>query len=89
MKSILGCELAQGAAIARRMTTDFVLSLVMLTAAALLAGAFVYWRRTGTSKQPLLMVLLAIIAIINVLIWTIPTKDGTAPLDTIKAQQEG
>ncbi len=69
------------------MTTDFVLSLVMLTAAALVAGAFVYWRRTGMTKQPLLMVLLAVIAIINVLIWTIPDKDGAAPLDTIKAQQ--
>jgi hypothetical protein len=71
------------------MTTDFVLSVVMLTAVALVAGAFVYWRRTGTVKQPTLMVLLAIIAVLNVLIWTIPTRDGTAPLDTIKAQQEG
>jgi hypothetical protein len=69
------------------MTTDFVLSLVMFTAVALVAGAFVYWRRTGIVKQPALMVLLAIIAIINVLIWTVPTKDGSAPLDTIKAQQ--
>lgn len=72
-----------------RMTTDFVLSLVMLTAAALIVGAFVYWRRTGIKKQPALMVLLAIIAVINVLIWTIPAKDGAAPLDTIKAQQAG
>lgn len=67
---------------------DFVLSLVMLTAVALMAGAFVYWRRTGAVKQPLLMVLLAVIAVINVLIWTIPTSDGLAPLETIKAQQE-
>jgi hypothetical protein len=74
-------------AIAPAMSTDFVLSLVMLTAAALVAGAFVYWRRTGTVKQPALMVLLAIIAVINVLIWTIPTRDGAAPLETIKAQQ--
>lgn len=68
---------------------DFVLSLVMLTAVALMAGAVVYWRRTGAVKQPLLMVLLAVIAVINVLIWTIPTSDGLAPLETIKAQQEG
>jgi hypothetical protein len=67
--------------------TDFVLSLVMLTALALVAGAFVYWRRTGAVKQPLLMVLLALIALANVAIWTIPTKDGAAPLETIKAQQ--
>lgn len=68
---------------------DFVLSLVMLTALALVAGAFVYWRRTGTTKQPLLMVLLAVIAVINVLIWTIPASDGRAPLETIRAEQEG
>ncbi|MGY6552696.1 MAG: hypothetical protein ACXIT4_12520 [Erythrobacter sp.] len=67
--------------------TDFVLSLVMLTAVALLAGAVIYWRRTGAVKQPVLMVLLAIIAIINVLIWTIPDKDGETPLETIKSQQ--
>ena len=71
-----------------RAMSDFVLSLVMLTALVLVAGAYAYWRRTGALKQPALMVLLAIIAIINVLIWTIPTKDGTAPLETIKAQQE-
>lgn len=69
--------------------SDFVLSLVMLTALLLVAGAFVYWRRSGAVKQPALMVLLAAIAIINVLIWTIPDKDGVAPLDAVKAQQEG
>lgn len=69
--------------------SDFVLSLVMLTAIALVAGAFFYWRRTGALKQPLLMVLLAVIAIINVLIWTIPTSDGVAPLEQVKAQQAG
>jgi hypothetical protein len=68
---------------------DFVLSLVMLTALALVVGAFVYWRRTGMVKQPLLMVLLAVIAVINVLIWTIPTKDGRAPLEQVKAEQAG
>ncbi len=69
--------------------SDFVLSLVMLTALLLVAGAFFSWRRSGAVKQPALMVLLAVIAIINVLIWTIPTKDGRAPLEAIKAQQDG
>ena len=64
---------------------DFVLSLVMLTALALVAGAVVLWRRTGAIKQPALMVLLAVIALINVLIWTLPTSDGTAPLEQVKA----
>lgn len=69
--------------------SDFVLSMVMFTAIALVVGAFFYWRRTGAVKQPLLMVLLAVIAIINVLIWTIPTSDGRAPLEQVKAQQAG
>lgn len=68
---------------------DFVLSLVMLTALALVAGACVLWRRSGAVKQPLLMVLLAVIAVINVLIWTIPTSDGRAPLEQVKAEQAG
>jgi integral membrane sensor domain MASE1 len=68
--------------------TDFVLSLVMLTALALVAGAFVYWRRTGAIKQPLLMVLLALIALANVALLTIPTKEGVAPVTQIKERQE-
>lgn len=64
---------------------DVVLSILMLAALALLAGAFLLWRRTGRMKQPLLMVLLAVIAIANVAIWTLPGADGTAPLDQLKA----
>lgn len=55
---------------------DVVLSLVMLAAFALLAGAFVLWRRTGEKKNPALMVLLALIAFANVLIWTLPVGEG-------------
>ncbi|MBV7264765.1 hypothetical protein [Erythrobacter ani] len=66
---------------------DIVLSIVMLAAFALLAGAFVYWRRTGELKQPALMVLLAGIAIANVLIWTVPTSDGSSPIE--RAEQAG
>lgn len=69
--------------------TDIVLSIVMLTAIALIAGAFVYWRRTGEMKQPALMVLLALIAIANVLIWTIPTSDGSSPVEQVEAAGEG
>jgi energy-coupling factor transporter transmembrane protein EcfT len=67
--------------------TDLVFSLVMLTAILLLVGAYLYWRRTGEVKQPALMVILAVIAIGNVLIWTIPTADGTAPVDKIEAAE--
>lgn len=64
---------------------NIVLSIVMLAAGALIAGAFVYWRRTGQTKQPLLMLLLAAVAIANVAIWTVPTSDGEAPVDKVSA----
>ncbi|QYU69182.1 hypothetical protein J4558_03295 [Leptolyngbya sp. 15MV] len=57
-----------------------VLSIVMLAGIALLAGAWFLWRRTGQAKQPLLMVVLAAIAFLNVAIWTVPTPGGTAPI---------
>ena len=69
--------------------TDIVLSIVMLAALALVAGAVVLWRRTGQVKQPALMVLLAVIAVLNVLIWTIPTQSGEAPIEHLKAAGEG
>lgn len=64
--------------------TDIVLSIVMLAAFALVAGAIVYWRRTGETKQPALMVILAVVAIANVLIWTVPNKAGDAPVDQVE-----
>ncbi|MEM1052475.1 MAG: hypothetical protein AAGI28_10310 [Pseudomonadota bacterium] len=69
--------------------TDIVFSIVMLAAILLLLGAFFYWRRTGEVKRPALMVILALIAIGNVLMWTIPTADGAAPLDRIEAAEAG
>lgn len=62
---------------------DLVLSVLMLAAFALLLGAFVLWRR-GARKQAALMVLLAIIAVGNVLIWTVPDAGGTAPTDRLE-----
>lgn len=69
--------------------TDIVLSIVMLAALALVAGAFALWRRTREVKNPALMVLLAVIAVINVLIWTIPTDTGEAPIEQLKTAGEG
>ncbi len=69
--------------------TDIVLSIVMLAALALVAGAVVLWRRTGEVKNPALMVLLAVIAVLNVLIWTLPQAGGQAPIEQIKAAAEG
>jgi len=63
---------------------NIVLSIVMLAAVALTVGAFVMWRRGAPPKQPLLMVFLAIIAIANVAIWTVPDTSGEAPIDRIE-----
>ncbi|MEO0699032.1 MAG: hypothetical protein AAFY81_04850 [Pseudomonadota bacterium] len=59
------------------------LALVMLLVFALVGGAYVLWRQTGDPTKPVLMVILALVAIANVLIWTVPTSDGTAPIDMI------
>lgn len=59
---------------------DIVLSIVVLAAFALVVGAFVLWRRTGQIKQPLLMLVLALVAAVNVAIWTVPDASGEAPL---------
>jgi len=67
---------------------NLVLTLVLVVAAALVVGAFLLWRRTGETKQPILMVVLAVIAVGNVLIWTVPTADGTAPIDQVGGANE-
>ena len=66
---------------------DVVLSIVMLAAILLVIGAFFMWRRTGEVKQPLLMVFLALVAFVNILIWTVPTADGESPVDKIEAAE--
>ena len=61
-----------------------VLSIIMLAAGALVVGASLLWRRGAPLKQPLLMLLLAVIAVVNVLIWTLPGSSGKAPLDQVQ-----
>ena len=63
---------------------DTVLSLVVLAAALLLFGAYMLWKRTGNMKNAALMVVLAVIAVVNVMIWTVATADGEAPLDKVE-----
>jgi hypothetical protein len=58
---------------------DTVLSILMLAALALLAGAFWFWRRQGFVRQVWLMIVLAFVILANVAIWTIPDKDGATP----------
>lgn len=57
--------------------TDFVSSITMLAAFALLAGAFYLWRKQKAAKQALLMAVLAFVMLANVVIWTIPEPDRT------------
>jgi len=67
---------------------DTVLSLVVLAAIVLLIGAFVLWRKGGSMKQAGLMVILALVAIVNVLIWTLPDAGGVAPVERAGALSE-
>ena len=59
---------------------DLIISIVVLAAVALIAGAIVLWRR-GVRKQAALMALLAFVMIGNAAIWLAPMKDGTTPAE--------
>lgn len=61
-----------------------VLSILMLAAIALVAGAAALWRRPGFRKQAVLMLVLAAVMIVNVAIWTLPDASGSAPLARVK-----
>lgn len=60
---------------------DTALSLMMLVAIALVAGAIFLFRR-GERKRPGLMVLLAMVMAVNIVIWTLPDSGG----NTLAAQ---
>lgn len=64
---------------------DTMLSLLMLSGLALVAGAVFLWRR-GERKRPALMLLLALIMAVNVAIWTLPTTGGEAPVDKVEGR---
>lgn len=67
---------------------DTVLSIMVLAAIALVAGAFFLWRKGGQPKQIVLMLILAVVMIGNVLIWAMPYDDGEAPADRAGALAE-
>ena len=60
---------------------DFVISLVILAALALIAGAVALYRR-GIRQQAGLMVLLAAVMLVNAAIWLVPTENGESLADT-------
>lgn len=63
-----------------------VLSLVVLTIIALLAGAAFLWRRNGKNRQSILLLILAAVMAFNVAIWTWPVEGGDAPIVRLKQQ---
>ena len=62
------------------MTSDVVLSILMLGSIAMLLGGIALWRRRGMSRQVWLMLVLAAVMAVNVAIWVVPLADGTAPV---------
>jgi hypothetical protein len=54
---------------------DTALSLLVITAVALLGGAYLQWRR-GERKRAGLMLVLAVIFAANVAIWSVPDEQG-------------
>jgi len=62
---------------------NLTLSIMMLAALALLAGAGFLWFKKNERKQAGLMALLALIMIANIAIWIVPTASGEAPVDQI------
>lgn len=55
---------------------NIALSLLVLTAVALILGAILLFRRGGYRKQASLMLILAFVMAVNVGIWSLPTPEG-------------
>ena len=57
-----------------------ILSIMMLTALALVAGAIYLWRNGGTRLQITLMLVLAVVIAANVALWgSLPDPGGAVP----------
>jgi drug/metabolite transporter superfamily protein YnfA len=63
-----------------------VLSLMVLTALALVGGAWWLWRYRRAGRQALLMLLLAAIFAMNVAIWAIPNEQGATLVSAVPEQ---
>lgn len=58
---------------------ETVLALLVLAVLVLSAGAVLQWRY-GDRRKAGLLVVLALVAAINVAIWTVPDASGEAPV---------
>ncbi|RJY08206.1 hypothetical protein [Aurantiacibacter aquimixticola] len=66
---------------------DLIVSLVILTALALIAGA-VFLLKRGNRKQAVLMGILALVMVANVAIWLAPTESGGSLADAAASGEE-
>lgn len=57
---------------------DLLMSLTMLAALALIAGAIVLWVKRGERRKALLMIVAALVALANVAIWSLPAPAPTS-----------
>ena len=55
---------------------ETALSLLVLTALALVGGAIYLWRTRGLVRQAVLMLVLAAVMAVNVAIWVVPDRQG-------------
>jgi hypothetical protein len=53
-----------------------VLSLMVLTALALLGGALWLWRKRRAGRQAMLMLVLAAVIAVNIALWAVPNEGG-------------
>jgi integral membrane sensor domain MASE1 len=65
-----------------------ILTILLVAALALLAGAYYLWRKGAPRRQVVLMAVLAAIMLANVAIWTLPYANGEAPIDKADALGE-
>ena len=54
--------------------SDLILSITVLAALILFAGAAFMWRNQGNSRKALLMAVLGFVMLANVAIWAIPVE---------------
>jgi len=66
---------------------NIALSLLVLTAIALMLGAIVLFRRGGYRKQAVLMVVLAAVMVMNIFIWTVPTPGSRSLSEAAQKKQ--
>jgi hypothetical protein len=67
---------------------DLVLSIMALAVIALPLAAFVLWRKGGSKKQVVLLLVLALIVLANVAILIIPDSSGNSPAKQAASLEE-